>query len=56
MGLFAQLPLTPASSQASRLAVCDGVISSISQPFGMIQRLDLRVVISKTLSFPCLMR
>jgi hypothetical protein len=37
-------PLTPASSKASRAADFGGLSPLIGQPFGMIQRLDVRVV------------
>ena len=37
-------PLTPASSKASRAADFVGLSPLIGQPFGMIQRLDRRVV------------
>ena len=41
------LPLTPASSNASRAADFGGLSPLIGQPFGMIQRLVRRVVTSR---------
>jgi hypothetical protein len=38
------LPLTPASSKASRAADFGGFSPLIGQPLGIIQRLDRRVV------------